>query len=191
MIESNSDLPPALKDELETITWEADRCARIVKNLLDFSRKTEPKKAMNNVNHTIDRALGLVQTLASFQNIEVIKEYALDLPDLLLDPGQMEQVFVNILVNASQAMEDGGRITLWTGLDVDGDSVIIRVEDTGQGIPEDHLGRIFDPFFSTKGPRGTGLGLSVSYGIIEGHGGTIEVNSEEGKGTVFTITIPV
>ena len=96
-----------------------------------------------------------------------------------------------MLVNASQAMEDGGRLTLWTGLDVDSESVLIRVEDTGQGIPKENLGRIFDPFFSTKGARGTGLGLSVSYGIIEGHGGTIEVTSEVGKGTVFTITIPV
>ena len=191
IIEKNSDLPPDLKEELSTITWEADRCARIVKNLLDFSRKTEPRKAMNSVNQTIDRAIGLVQTLASFQNIEIVKEYAGDLPDLLIDPGQMEQVFVNILVNASQAMEDGGRITIWTGLDVDGESVIIRVEDTGRGIPRDDLDRIFDPFFSTKGSSGTGLGLSVSYGIIEGHGGTIEVNSREGEGTVFTITIPV
>jgi two-component system NtrC family sensor kinase len=103
----------------------------------------------------------------------------------------MEQVFVNMFVNASQAMEDGGRLTLWTGLDVDGESVLVRVDDTGQGIPEENIGRIFDPFFSTKGAKGTGLGLSVSYGIIEGHGGTIEVESKVGEGTVFTITIPV
>jgi len=191
LIERNSELPPQLKEELHTITREADRCARIVKNLLDFSRKTEPRKAMNSVNETIDRALGLVEHLAGFQDIEIIKEYAHDLPDLLLDPGQMEQVFVNMFVNASQAMEDGGRLTLWTGLDEDSESVLIKVEDTGHGVPEEHLGRIFDPFFSTKEAKGTGLGLSVSYGIIEGHGGTIEVQSEVGKGTVFTITIPV
>ncbi len=191
IIEGDRALPPALKEELHTITSEAGRCARIVKNLLDFSRKTEPRKAMNSVNETIDRALGLVEHLASFQDIELIKEYAQDLPDLLLDPGQMEQVFVNMFVNASQAMEDVGCLTLWTGLDVDGESVLIKVEDTGQGIPEEDLGRIFDPFFSTKGAKGTGLGLSVSYGIVEGHGGTIKVHSEVGKGTVFTITIPV
>ena len=191
IIEEANDLPPRIKEEMSTITWEADRCARIVKNLLDFSRKTEPSKAMNSVNETIDRALGLVEHLASFQNIEIVKAYADDLPDLLLDPGQMEQVFVNMFVNASQAMEDGGQLTLWTGLDVDGESVLVRVEDTGQGIPEENIGRIFDPFFSTKEARGTGLGLSVSYGIIEGHGGTIEVQSEVGEGTVFTITIPV
>lgn len=191
IIENDSELPPKLKEELHTITWEADRCARIVKNLLDFSRKSEPRKAMNSVNGTIDQALSLVEHLANFQNIEIVKEYAEDLPDLLLDPGQIEQVFVNMFVNASQAMEDEGRLTLWTGLDVDGESVLIKVEDTGQGIPEEHLSRIFDPFFSTKGAKGTGLGLSVSYGIIEGHGGTIEVQSEVRKGTVFTITIPV
>ena len=191
IIENNSELPASIMEELHTITWEADRCATIVKNLLDFSRKTEPRRAMNSVNDTIDRALGLVQHLASFQNIEVSKEYAQDLPDLLIDPGQMEQVFVNMFVNASQSMENGGRLVLWTGLDVDGESVLVRVEDTGHGIPEENLSRIFDPFFSTKGAKGTGLGLSVSYGIIEGHGGTIEVNSEVGRGTVFTITMPV
>ena len=191
IVEKNSELPPKLREELSTITQEADRCARIVKNLLDFSRKTEPRKAMNSVNETIDQALGLVEHLASFQNIEIVKEYAQDLPDLLLDPGQMEQVFVNMFVNASQAMEDGGRLTLWTGLDMDGGSVLVRVEDTGQGICEEDIGRIFDPFFSTKGAKGTGLGLSVSYGIIEGHGGTIAVHSELGRGTVFTVTIPV
>ncbi|MGD8354032.1 MAG: ATP-binding protein, partial [Pseudomonadota bacterium] len=139
----------------------------------------------------IDRALDLVQRLAGFKNIEIVKEFNQDLPDLLLDQGQMEQVFVNMLVNASQAMENGGQLTLWTGMAVDGESVIVGIEDTGVGIPESALDRIFDPFFSTKGAKGTGLGLSVSYGIIEGHGGTIEVRSEVGKGTTFTITIPV
>jgi len=191
LIEENEDLPPRFREELSTITSEADRCARIVKNLLDFSRKSEPMKAMNSVNDTIDRALGLVEHLAAFQNIEIVKEYADDLPELLLDPGQIEQVFVNMLVNAGQAMEDGGRLTLWTGLDVDGETVLIRVTDTGSGIAEENIGRIFDPFFSTKGAKGTGLGLSVSYGIMEGHGGTIEVQSKVGEGTVFTITIPV
>ncbi len=191
IIEENRGLPHNIREELHTITSEADRCARIVKNLLDFSRKTEPTKGMNSVNETIDRSLGLVEHLASFQNIEIVKEYAQDLPDLLFDPGQMEQVFVNMFVNAGQAMEDGGRLILWTGLDMDGESVLVRVEDTGQGIPRENLSRIFDPFFSTKGAKGTGLGLSVSYGIIEGHGGTIEVQSKVGKGTIFTITIPV
>lgn len=191
IIDNDSEMPVKLKEELHTITSEANRCARIVKNLLDFSRKTEPRKGMNNVNDTIDRALGLVQHLAGFQNIAIEKDYCGDLPDLLLDPGQMEQVFVNMFVNASQSMEEGGRLILWTGLDVDGDSVVVRIEDTGKGIPESSIGRIFDPFYSTKGAKGTGLGLSVSYGIIEGHGGTIEVHSKEGEGTVFTITIPV
>jgi len=191
IIENNSELPPSLKEELHTITWEADRCARIVKNLLDFSRKTEPSKTMNSVNDIIDHALGLVQNLATFQDIEIVKMYADDLPELCVDTSQMEQVFVNMFVNASQAMVDGGRLTLRTGLDSEGTAVLIRVEDTGQGIPEENVGRIFDPFFSTKGARGTGLGLSVSYGIIEGHGGTIVVDSEMEKGTVFTITIPV
>jgi len=191
IIENDRELPPALKEDLHTITWEADRCARIVKNLLDFSRKTEPRKAMNSVNETLDRALGLVEHLASFHNIEIVKEYTEDLPDLLLDPGQLEQVFVNMFVNASQAMEEGGRLTLRTGLNESGTSILVRIADTGKGISEENIGRIFDPFFSTKGAKGTGLGLSVSYGIVEGHGGIIEVHSEVGKGTEFTITLPV
>jgi len=183
--------PQDLERELETITDEAERCARIVRNLLDFSRKTEPQKDMNNINDIIDQALGLVENLSVFQNIEIVKEYSSDIPELLLDPGQMEQVFVNMFVNASQSMGDGGKLTLWTGLDLDGETVVVRVKDTGQGIKEEHRGKIFDPFFSTKGAKGTGLGLSVSYGIVEGHGGTIEVQSEMGKGTVFTVRLPV
>ena len=183
--------PEDLEKELETITEEADRCARIVRNLLDFSRKTESQKGLNNINDVIDQALGLVENLSVFQNIEIVKKYSADIPELLLDPNQMVQVFVNMFVNASQSMEDGGKLTLWTGLDLDGETVIVRVKDTGQGIKEEHRGKIFDPFFSTKGARGTGLGLSVSYGIVEGHGGTIEVQSEMGKGTVFTVMLPV
>jgi two-component system NtrC family sensor kinase len=146
---------------------------------------------MNNINDVIDRTIGLVENLSVFQDIEIIREYAEGIPDLLIDAGQMEQVFINMFVNASQAMEDGGKLAIWTGLDLDGETVIVRVEDTGSGIKKELLGKIFDPFFSTKGAKGTGLGLSVSYGIIEGHGGTIEVQSEEGKGTVFIVTLPV
>lgn len=191
IIEKNTDLQEDLKDDLSIITGEADRCARIVRNLLDFSRKREPKKRMNSINDTLDRALGLVEHLSTFHNITITREYADNLPDLLLDAGQMEQVFINMFVNASQAMEDGGTLTLWTGPDLSGDSIIVRIKDTGSGIPEENLGKVFDPFFSTKGPRGTGLGLSVSYGIVEGHGGTIEVYSKVGEGTTFTITLPV
>jgi two-component system NtrC family sensor kinase len=190
ILNRNAALSEDMQKDLKTIMDEADRCARIVRNLLDFSRKTEPQKAMNNVNDTIDRALGLVENLAIFQDIEIVREYSPDIPELLLDAGQMEQVFVNMFVNASQAMEEGGRLIIRTNLDPD-DSVIIRIEDTGSGIRKEHMGKIFDPFFTTKGARGTGLGLSVSYGIVEGHGGRIEVQSEEGKGTVFTVTLPV
>jgi len=191
IVEEDRDLPDQLREELHTITWEADRCAQIVKSLLDFSRKTEPRKAMNKLNDTIDKALSLVQHLASFQNIRIVRQYSDVLPELLLDPGQMEQVFVNIFVNAGQAMEEGGELTLVTGMEEENHAVTVIIRDTGRGIPEEDIGRIFDPFFSTKGARGTGLGLSVSYGIIEGHGGTIEVKSEVGKGTEFTIRLPV
>jgi two-component system NtrC family sensor kinase len=191
IIDKNTQLDPELKRDLDTIIEEADRCAKIVKNLLDFSRKTEPRKTMNSINDTLDRALGLVEHLSSFYDISIIKEYAENLPKLHLDAGQMEQVFVNMFVNASQAMEEGGTLTIWTGLDLTGDAVVATIQDSGFGIPEENLVKVFDPFFSTKGARGTGLGLSVSYGIVEGHGGTVEVHSKAGEGTTFTITLPV
>jgi len=191
IIDKNTQLDPELKMDLDTITEEADRCAKIVKNLLDFSRKTEPRKTMNSINDTLERALGLVEHLSSFYDISIVKEYADNLPDLLLDAGQMEQVFVNMFVNASQAMEEGGTLTIWTGMDITEDAVVVTIQDSGFGIPEENLVKVFDPFFSTKGARGTGLGLSVSYGIVEGHGGTVEVHSKVGEGTMFTITLPV
>ncbi|MDT8395161.1 MAG: ATP-binding protein [bacterium] len=191
IIDKNVKLVPEFKQDLDTITEEADRCARIVKNLLDFSRKTEPRKSMNSINDTLDRALGLVEHLSSFYDISIVREYANNLPDLLIDSGQMEQVFINMFLNASQAMEEGGTLTLWTGMDLTGDAVVVRIQDTGFGIPEENLVKVFDPFFSTKGARGTGLGLSVSYGIVEGHGGTVEVYSKVDEGTTFSITLPV
>ncbi|MBN2719546.1 MAG: HAMP domain-containing protein [Proteobacteria bacterium] len=191
ILDRSKGFPEDLRDDLETITGEAQRCARIVRNLLDFSRKTEPQKSMASINQVIERALDLVKDLSVFHNIKIIREYSIDLPDVLVDSGQLEQVFINMFVNASQAMEEGGILTVMTGLDPGGKWVLVQVRDTGKGIREEYLGKIFDPFFSTKGAKGTGLGLSVSYGIVEGHGGTIEVQSEMGKGTVFTIKLPV
>jgi two-component system NtrC family sensor kinase len=137
----------------------------------------------------MDKSLSLVCHQSSFHNIHIEKEYHADLPDIPVDPNQIEQVFVNMLLNASQAMSTGGTLHIRTGT---ADNVLASVEisDTGCGIPEESLGRIFDPFYTTKS-RGTGLGLSVSYGIIENHGGKIEVKSEVGVGTTFIVLLPL
>jgi signal transduction histidine kinase len=119
---------------------------------------------------------------------EVSKEYA-NIPQIECYPSQLNQVFMNLLVNAAHAIEERGRITLRTGHDEQ--QVWIEVEDTGTGIPKDKLGRIFEPFFTTKPVgKGTGLGLSLSYGIVQKHGGRIDVHSEVGKGTLFRVVLP-
>jgi len=128
--------------------------------------------------------------------VEIVRHYGVNLPEIEVDPTQMEQVFINLLVNACHAMPLGGRMTIIMSADLQRDRLVTTIEDTGQGISEEHLGRIFDPFFTTKnqelnGIAGTGLGLSVSYGIIENHGGQILVQSSVGHGTVFTVELPI
>ena len=190
MIESDPRLNPDLKADLQIVVRETQRCAEIVKGLLDFSRESIPRKHLESINGVMDKTLALVERQASFHNIAIHKHYGSDLPDVLIDPNQIEQVFMNILINASQAMENGGKLDIFTGVEPRGQNLYARISDTGCGIPEKSLAKIFDPFFTTKENRGTGLGLSVSYGIIENHGGHIEVSSQEGKGTTFTITFP-
>jgi two-component system NtrC family sensor kinase len=186
-------LDPALKKDLSTILGETRRCAEIVRGLLEFSRKSIPSKSLGSINALLDKTLALVEHQAFFFNIEVQRKYHPSLPQILLDPNQMEQVFMNLILNAAQAMPEGGTLSLETGLREAGPWVFVRIGDKGCGISPDHLEKIFNPFFSTKGAQGTGLGLSVSYGIIENHGGQIEVESsqEEDGGTVFTILLPL
>jgi two-component system, NtrC family, sensor kinase len=184
-------IDPVVERDFATIVREVTRCSRIVKGLLDFARETAPRKGRNSINETLDRSLALIQHHSLFQDITIVRNLGKDLPNVLLDSGQMEQVFLNILVNAGQAMEKGGELTLSTGMCAGEREVFASIRDSGCGIPEESLARIFDPFFTTKGTRGTGLGLSVSYGIVENHGGRIEVHSEVGVGTEFTVILPV
>jgi two-component system NtrC family sensor kinase len=138
----------------------------------------------------MDATLDLIGHQSIFRNIDIVREYQDDLPLIPFDENQMEQVFINILLNAGQSMEAGGRILIRTGADYRR-YAILTITDTGAGIAEDDLEKIFDPFFTTKGDRGTGLGLSISYGIIERHGGRIEVQSKKGRGTTFIIKLPI
>lgn len=191
LVNDNPKLDPALKDDLKTIVQETERCSKIVKGLLDFARESLPQKKLSSINDILDLALSLVEHQILFQNIALIKEYTFGMPEIMLDPNQFEQVFINMLLNAGQSMASGGSLNLRTGITEDGLSEFIAISDTGCGIPEENLPKIFDPFFSTKENRGTGLGLSVSYGIIHNHRGNICVQSVVGIGTTFTIELPI
>ncbi|AMV72908.1 sensor histidine kinase, HAMP domain-containing protein [Desulfuromonas sp. DDH964] len=187
----NHSLPQALRDDLSVIYRETQRCSGIVRRLLEFSREAPPDKTTASINHLLDHTLRLLENQATFQNICITRNYTALLPQLHVDANQISQVFMNILLNAAQAMPDGGTLMLETVLAGTGGEVLVRVRDSGCGIAEQDLKRIFDPFFTTKKESGTGLGLSVSYGIVENHGGTIDVESSLGAGTTFTITLPV
>ncbi|TNF49593.1 HAMP domain-containing protein [bacterium] len=191
MIAEDPRLDPTLREDCKTIIEEAKRCSKIVGELLDFSRVSDIQKTMSSINETIDRALALIEHHADFHDIDIIKKYETDIPDLFMDSSQIEQVVVNMLVNASQAMPEGGSITITTKWRPSDSTIVVQMTDTGVGIPADNLEKLFDPLFTKKGHKGTGLGLSVSYGIIESHGGEIHVLSKVGEGTTFIIELPL
>lgn len=183
---------PELQKELELIVRETTRVSTIVRGLLDFARESKPQKRPCNINELILHTLSLVERQSVFQNIRIVKNLDPQVPIILLDANQIQQVFMNILLNAADAMATGGSLTI-SSSPVPGDSFVrVNFSDTGCGIPEENLNRIFDPFFTTKADKkGTGLGLAVSYGIIDRHRGRIEVQSEIDRGTTFIIQLPV
>ncbi|EKD33569.1 MAG: hypothetical protein ACD_75C02654G0004 [uncultured bacterium] len=183
-------LDPSLKGDMDVVINEAKRCAKIVKGLLEFSRESVPQKKPTSLNKVMDHTLDLIIRQSIFHNIDVAKDYQPDLPLIPVDQDQIEQVFINTLLNASESMPFGGSITIHTYTENE-EYVCLQITDTGSGIVEEDLERIFDPFFSTKSNKGTGLGLSVSYGIIERHGGKIDVQSKVHEGTTFTIKLPL
>ena len=187
----NASLPQPLRDDLSVINRETQRCTGIVRRLLEFAREAPPDKNPESINHLLDHTLRLLENQMTFQNISITRNYAEQLPQLQVDANQISQVFMNILLNAAQAMPQGGSLVLETALAGAGGGVLVRMCDSGSGIAEQDLKRIFDPFFTTKKESGTGLGLSVTYGILENHGGTIDVESTLGAGTTFTITLPL
>lgn len=176
---------------MSTVEGEAQRIEEIVKNLLDFSRPKDTKRVAKDINDTVRNALTLMRNTLHISNIGVELHLARGLPPAFIDGHQIRQVLVNLMVNAVQAMEPGGSLFIGTGPGRSGDTVVVEVRDTGRGISAEFLPHIFDPFFSTKGVGGTGLGLSVSYGIIKNHKGTIRVESTVGAGTAFFIELPV
>jgi two-component system NtrC family sensor kinase len=179
-----------LKEGLDIIIHETIRCKSIIQELLEFSREREPQKALKNINDVINKALSILENEFRLHHISTEKALSAELPDTLLDINQMEQVFVNLLLNAVEAIQEKGVITIKSYLDPSQTYEIIEIVDTGCGIAPDDINKIFEPFFSTK-PKGTGLGLAVSYGIVRNHQGDIKVSSQPGRGTCFTIEIPV
>ena len=179
-------------ENLEKIVKETTRCKDIVKGLLEFARPKEPEATSTDVNELLQKSLSLIESQSLFQNIRVVRDYAENLPRIVADSSQLQQVFMNIILNAADAMQGEGRLILKTYVDEKGENLYIDFKDTGPGIKEEDKQKIFDPFYTTKEVgHGTGLGLSISYSIIRKHQGTISVESTYGKGVTFTIKLPV
>jgi two-component system NtrC family sensor kinase len=177
---------------LQKMQRQTDRATNIVSNLLNFSRIGSVTDSTEvNINRLLDDTLQLLEPQIRKSNIEIVKDYSDDLEPIFGNAGKLQQIFTNLILNARDAMIAGGKITLRTDL-VDDDEIKVEVTDTGEGIAPENLGKIFDPFFTTKGVgNGTGLGLAVTYGIVQEHGGTIEAFSEIGNGTTFMLSFPV
>ncbi len=180
------------RKNIEKAVAEVTRCKDIVRGLLDFARQTEPKVEQSDANEILERTLALVENQALFQNVNITRVFSPSLPKAMIDGNQIQQVFTNIILNAAEAVDGEGELTIATRMASDSKSVEIEFTDAGCGIPRENLQKIFDPFFTTKEVgRGTGLGLAVSYGIIARHKGTIDVISEQGKGTTFIVRLPL
>jgi two-component system NtrC family sensor kinase len=180
------------RGDLARIVQETGRCKEIVKSLLEFARQTEPKMEPTDINRAINDGLFFLVNQALFHNIQIVKKLDSFLPFVRGNASQLKQVFMNIVVNAAEAMHGNGTLTITTSPAPDRKTVYVEFTDTGEGIPEENFNRIFDPFFTTKEVgKGTGLGLATSYGIVEDHGGKISVKSKVGEGTTFTIELPI
>jgi two-component system, NtrC family, sensor kinase len=179
-----------VREGLEIIVHETLRCKRIIQELLDFSRERPPLKKMADLNLVMGKALSILENEFRLRRIELEKDLIPDLPQVFLDTNQIQQVFMNILINALEATPERGKIKVSTRLGPGGETIRADIIDNGSGIFSENLAKIFEPFFSTK-EKGTGLGLSVSFGIIQNHQGHIDVSSLPGSGTRFSILLPV
>jgi PAS domain S-box-containing protein len=187
---TSPEVSSTLRHDLEVIAREAGRARDIVRNLLDFARQTRPQRLPADVNHIFRQTLDLIRQHIEKSGVVITEDYGSDVGILTLDGGQIKQVFLNLITNAAQAMPKGGSLSLRTFRQ--GNEVAVSVSDTGQGIAPEILDRIFDPFFTTKAAgEGTGLGLSVSLGIVQEHGGRISVESQVGRGSTFIVWLPI
>jgi signal transduction histidine kinase len=184
------DLPEEVYQDLVKIVKSTLYAREVIKKVLFFSRQTHPREAQTNLNRLIEDWMGFFEFRCAQNNIEIVLEMDESLPSVTGDPAQLNQVLINLVVNAIHAMPEGGILTIKTI--VKHDRVSMTVQDTGQGIGEAIKDKIFLPFFTTKEvDQGTGLGLSVVYGIVNEHGGTVNVNSQIGAGSIFEIELPI
>ena len=185
------DLQEAVRNDLLRILNDAERCRDTVKELLEFTRQTRHLMQPHDINQSISRTLFLLENQSLFHNIEIEKRFANNLPPVQADIQQLNHLFMNIILNAAQAMEGKGKLTIKTFQLPDKPDICIEISDSGPGIPPNVLPRIFEPFFTTKEEgKGTGLGLSLAYGIVENHRGKITARNKPDGGAAFTITFP-
>jgi len=187
-----TEIPPESKRRriLELSLSEIQRLSEMLRNMLSFSKPEEEKRRPVKIDELIEGILLVMEKQMKESNIQVEASFDSDIPEVMASTNQMRQVMLNILKNAKEAMPKGGTLTVRTTRE--GNKVLIHIQDTGIGIPEEIRDKIFEAFFTTKQKvKGVGLGLSVCYGIIKDHGGEIKVESEEGKGTTFTLSLPV
>ncbi len=188
----NEDKDSARMADLKTIEKHVRSCKTIVEDLLNFARTSNPKKEMVDIHEVIDDVVDFVQNHGDMDNVTLHRDYDRGLSLLFIDEKKIKQVLINLIMNAKHAVGQKGRIVLSTGRNETADKAFIQVEDDGHGIEKKDLSRIFDPFFTTKPTgQGTGLGLSVSYGIIKNHGGDVFADSHAGQGATFTIVLPL
>jgi len=183
---------PQLREDLQEIINQTLRSKEIVTRLLEFSRRSLGERVLSDVNKIIGQCTKLLGRQALFHDIKLVFDLDTDLPQILGDPGQLQQVFTNLILNAAHAMHGKGRITISSCQDQESGHVVLKFSDTGPGIPRENIDKIFEPFFTTKTPgEGIGLGLSVVYGVIQRHGGSIEVETPPEGGAVFTMRLPL
>jgi signal transduction histidine kinase len=195
LLRANGDLPAAIQGELRTVYRDADRAAKIVRNLLVFAGSGRVQRRRTSLNGILQRVLAQRAAARGAARIEVVRHYDLQLPRIHVDPVLIQQVFLNVLLNAEQAIAatgGAGRIEITTGVDEDRRWVVASVRDTGAGIADDSLPRIFEPFYTTRDVgQGSGLGLALAYGIIQEHGGRIMAANHPQGGAVFTVELPL
>ncbi len=186
------DLDEGAKEDLRDIVEDANRCKNIVKGLLVYSRGADSNKNIVQINEVVEQSLKLIRDQKKFRNIKIVRYLADGMMQINADTNKLNQVIINLIINAADAMKGNGKITLNTYRDKLNQKVFLEVKDTGEGIPRENLSKIFDPFFTTKEVgKSTGLGLSIVYGIIEEHGGKISVKKTGAKGTTFVIEFPL
>ncbi len=193
LLKGSKEISEEIKEDLERLHDEAMRTSGIVQKFLAFARKRKPEKSYVNINEILRSTIALKSYDSKVNNVAAVEDFQADLPRTMADPQQLQQVFLNLLTNAEYAMKEAhgrGRLEIQTRSNLERTLLRVSFKDDGSGISEENLSNVFEPFFTTK-ETGTGLGLSVSYRIVQEHEGTISVKSRLGEGATFTVELPI